>query len=74
MLLNNTTQDIKDMLEAHKKSQRSLAKEIDVSPQRISNFFRNKCNDPVSKTLIKIADALGYDIEIRYVAKGGDTQ
>ena len=70
MLLNNTIQDIKDMLKAHGKSQRSIAKEIDVSPQMISKFLNNEDSPHVSKTLIKIADALGYDIEIRYVAKG----
>lgn len=51
-----------DVIMAEKMmSQRELSEKLDVSSSTVSGYFKN--NNPRKKTIGKIADALGVDVE-----------
>ena len=70
MVKNNIQYDIRvKMLEAG-KTQQEVAEQIGTSQTYLSALGK-KVDGVVNRTLVKVMDALGYDIVLTYVKKDG---
>lgn len=69
MLLNDTTKDIKGIIKDAGVTQEEIAEKIGLSRQSVSALCYTRKGPLVSKTLIDVMEALGYDVEIRYVPR-----
>lgn len=70
MLINDTTKDIKKLLVDADMNQSSLAEKAGTSKQYVNRLL-NSDRDVINGMFLKLADALGYDIQIVYVPKEG---
>ena len=68
MLINDTTKDIKKLLVDADMNQSSLAVKAGTSKQYVNRLL-NSDRDVINGMFLKLADALGYDIQIVYVPK-----
>lgn len=68
MLKNNIELDVKTKCIETGITQASLAKEIETSAPYVNWVIRSK-ETIVNNTLVKMMEALGYDIELRYVKR-----
>lgn len=71
MLKNNIKKDIKMLCIENDKTQEELAEHIGTTGQYISRII-GKGDSILNQTFLKLADALGYDVEIKYHKKGED--
>lgn len=68
MLKNNIELDMKTKCIEAGITQAKLAKEISTSAPYVNRVIRSK-ETIVNNTLVKMMEALGYDIELRYVKR-----
>ena len=67
MLTNDLREDIKGIVEQECTTMAEVARTLGVPPQSVYKYIEK---GGVTGGLIKICEALGYDIELRYVRKG----
>ena len=68
MLKNNIELDVKTKCIEVRITQVKLAQQIKTSAPYVNRVIRNK-ESIVNNTFVKMMEALGYDIEIRYVRR-----
>lgn len=68
MLRNDTTKDIKKFCIEQDLKLMDLAERAGTSKQYVSRLL-NSDKDVVNGMFLKLAEALGYDIEIKYVPR-----
>ena len=68
MLLNNVELDLKPKFIEEGKTQTEMAETIGVSLPYVNRIIRGK-EQIVNKTLVKILNELGYDVELTYVKR-----
>ena len=71
MLLNDTTKDVRTMMQSVGMTQADVADKLGCRPQNVSGLFHLRKKPLVSKALIQVMEAMGYDIEIKYVKRMG---
>ena len=71
MLRNDTTKDIKKLCIDAGLNQTTLAEKVGTSKQYVNRLL-NSDKEVVNGMFMKLAEALGYDIEIRYVPRESD--
>lgn len=64
MILNDFRQDIRNMLNKRKMKTKDVAAVLGSTPSNISQVFYR---DIVNNLFIQIVDALGYDVELKYI-------
>ena len=72
MLVNNIEVDVKTKCIEEQTTQLKLAEEVG-SPASYVNRLIKKPGGVVNKTFIEMMEALGYDVELTYVKRRGDT-
>lgn len=70
MVKNDIQYDVRRKLLEAGKTQKEIAEEIGTTQTYVSAFGK-KVDGAVNRTLVKIMDALGYDIVLTYVKKDG---
>lgn len=70
MIKNNIELDVKTKCIEVGITQVKLAQQIRTSAPYVNRVIRNK-ESIVNNTFVKMMEALGYDIEIRYVRRSG---
>lgn len=68
MLINNIKKDIKILCLENDKTQEQLAKDIGTTGQYLGRVIQ-KGDGVLNKTFLNMVDALGYDIEIKYIKR-----
>ncbi len=68
MVLNNIEVDVKVKCIEKGKSQAQIAEDIDTTKAYVNRVIK-KQNGVVNNTLVNIMEALGYDIELRYIER-----
>ena len=68
MILNNIEVDVKVKCVETGKTQSSLAETIGTTGQYVNRIVKKK-DGLVNKTFVEMMEALGYDIELRYVKR-----
>lgn len=68
MVRNNFEKDIKIKCLESDMSQAMVAEKIGTSPQYV-NRITNKKDGMLNKTFVEMMDAMGYDLEVRYIKK-----
>lgn len=71
MLRNNVESDLKSKFIEDGTTQTEIAEKIDVSLPYVNRIIRGR-EQIVNKAFIKILDALGYDVVLRYEKKSED--
>lgn len=71
MLINDTTKDIKKLCIDKGILLKDLAEREGTSKQYVSRLLNSE-KEVVNGMFIRMAEALGYDIEIRYVERSGE--
>lgn len=66
MLKLNVESDFKAMLKESGMTQLALAEKVGTSPQYVNRLLKQNKN-LVNGVIVKMADALGYDVEIKFV-------
>ena len=66
MVRNDFTIDMKVLMRKENKTQRELGSEIGISGQAVSMRTYGKV---ISPGYVELCDALGYDIEVRYIKR-----
>ena len=69
MLRNNVEIDVKVKCLEAKVTQEQLAAKIGTTGQYVNRVIKKKKDGFVNNTLVKIMEALGYDIELTYVKR-----
>lgn len=67
MLKNNIETDVKVKCIEADITQAKLAEEIDTTPQYVNRLIKK--NEVVNNTFVKMMEALGYDVELKYVKR-----
>lgn len=67
MLKNNIEIDVKVKCIETDITQAKLAEEIDTTPQYVNRLIKK--NEVVNNTFVKMMEALGYDVELKYVKR-----
>ena len=73
MLQNNIELDLKTKLIESGLTQKEIAKQIGVSPAYVNRVTKGR-EQIVNKTLVRIMDELGYDVELTYRKKQNDSK
>lgn len=68
MIKNNIELDVKTKCIEAGITQAKLSKQINTSAPYVNRVIRNK-ESIVNNTFVKIMEALGYDIELRYIKR-----
>ena len=68
MLRNNIELDLKTRFAEEGITQTEVAEKLGVSPPYVNRIIRGR-EQIVNKTVIKILDELGYDVELTYKKK-----
>ena len=68
MLLNNIELDLKTRFIEEGITQTEIAEKIDVSLPYVNRIIRGR-EQIVNKTLVKMLEELGYDVELTYKRK-----
>ena len=68
MLKNNIELDVKVKCIEHQMTQAQIAEKVGTTSSYVNRIVKKK-DGVVNKTFIQMMEALGYDIEIRYVKK-----
>ena len=69
MLLNNIELDLKTRFIEEGITQTEIAEKIDVSLPYVNRIIRGR-EQIVNKTLVKMLEELGYDVELTYIKRG----
>ena len=70
MVKNNIEVGVKVKCREQGKTQAKLAEEIDTTKTYVNRVIK-KNESVVNNTFVKKMEALGYDIELHYVKRGG---
>ncbi len=70
MVKNNIELDVKVKCIEGETTQVQLAEEIGTTKSYVNRIIK-KSDTVVNKTFVQMMEALGYDIELTYVKKGG---
>lgn len=70
MLKNNIEVDVKVKCIENETTQAQLAKKIGTTSQYVNRIIK-KQDGVVNRTFVQMLEALGYDVEIRYVKRDG---
>lgn len=70
MLKNNIEEDVKNKCMECDITQAKLAGKIHTTPSYVNRLIK-KDSGLVNNMIVKMFDALGYDIELTYVKKSG---
>ena len=73
MLQNNIELDLKTKLIESGLTQKEIAKQIGVSLAYVNRVTKGR-EQIVNKTLVRIMDELGYDVELTYRKKQNDSK
>jgi len=68
VIKNNIELDVKTKCIEAEITQARLSKEINTSAPYVNRVIRNK-ESIINNTFVKIMEALGYDIELRYIKR-----
>lgn len=68
VIKNNIELDVKTKCIEAEITQAKLSKQINTSAPYVNRVIRNK-ETIVNNTFVKIMEALGYDIELRYIKR-----
>lgn len=68
MLKNNIEVDVKVKCIENETTQAQLAEKIGTTSQYVNRIIK-KQDSVVNKTFVQMLEALGYDVEIRYVKR-----
>lgn len=68
MLRNNIELDVKVKCIENEITQAKLAETISITPAYVNRIIR-KSDNVVNKTFIAMMEALGYDVELRYIQR-----
>ena len=68
MLKNNIEVDVKVKCIEAGMTQAGLAEEIHITPSYVNRLIRKRENI-VNKTFLAMMEALGYDVELKYVRR-----
>ena len=71
MLRNNIELDLKTRLIEEGITQTEIAEKIDVSLPYVNRIIRGR-EQIVNKTLVKMLEELGYDVELTYKRKSAE--
>ena len=70
MIRNNIEVDVKERYIENRTTQLQLAEIIGTTGEYVNRIIK-KQDGVVNKTFVQIMEALGYDIELTYVERGG---
>lgn len=70
MLINNIEVDVKVKCIENEMTQVQIADEINTTSQYVNRIIKKK-DGIVNKTFIQMMEALGYDVELKYVKRDG---
>ena len=73
MLLNNIELDVKSKCIEERTNQTHLADGVGTSPAYVNRIVKSK-ERIVNKTFLSMMERLGYDVELTYVKRKGETQ
>ena len=68
MVKNNIEVDVKVKCIEQRKTQVQLAEDIDTTKAYVNRIIK-KQDGVVNKTFVQMMEALGYDIELRYIKR-----
>ena len=68
MLKNNIELDVKVKCIEHQMTQAQIAENVGTTSSYVNRIVKKK-DGIVNKTFIQMMEALGYDVEIRYVKR-----
>ena len=72
MVKNNIEVDVKVKCIETGKTQVQIAEEINTTSQDVNRVIKNKDGVINNNTFVQMMEALGYDIEIKYVKRKSD--
>lgn len=70
MILNDYKHDIEMMIRADGRARQEIAAQAGMEPSGLTNSIKRANGGYLGSAVIRIFDALGYDIKIGYVKHG----
>lgn len=68
MIRNNIEVDVKVKCIEEGKTQAQIAEKIETTSQYVNRIIKNQ-DRIINKTFVQIMEALGYDIELKYIKR-----